>query len=148
MRLPRPADERPRSARASPALDRQAPAHSGAGRRLGASRRRERDEHRRPASAGRARAGTPARPRQPAQLRSIKRTLLMPTMRLPNIAHTSRPWGIHELTRDFRLEDVWALPTAGDRYDFARPVRLIASGDRPGLFPRRAHAVGDPVKAR
>jgi hypothetical protein len=27
-------------------------------------------------------------------------------MRLPNTAHTSRPWRIHELTRDFRLEDV------------------------------------------
>src|SRR5215213_5937666 len=53
MRLPRPADGRPRSARASPALDRQAPAHRGAGRLLGASPRRERDEHRRPAGAGR-----------------------------------------------------------------------------------------------
>ena len=53
----------------------------------------------------------------------------MPTMRLSNIAHTSRPWRIHELTRDFRLEDVWALPTAGDQHDFARLVRLIASGD-------------------
>ena len=31
-------------------------------------------------------------------------------MRLPNTAHTSRPWRIHELTDDFRLEDVWALP--------------------------------------
>src|SRR5918995_1857264 len=29
-------------------------------------------------------------------------------MRLPNTAHTSRPWRIHELTPDFRLEDVWA----------------------------------------
>ena len=27
-------------------------------------------------------------------------------MRLPNSAHTSRPWRIHELTPDFRLEDV------------------------------------------
>ena len=32
---------------------------------------------------------------------------------LPDTAHTSRPWRIHELTRDFRLEDVWALPTPG-----------------------------------
>src|SRR5215217_2803320 len=53
MRLPRPADGRQGSARASPALDRQAPAHRGAGRLLGASPRRERDEHRRPAGAGR-----------------------------------------------------------------------------------------------
>jgi hypothetical protein len=50
-------------------------------------------------------------------------------MRLPNTAHTTRPWRIHELTRDFRLEDVWALPTAGGQHDFARLVQLIASGD-------------------
>jgi Protein of unknown function (DUF2867) len=48
-------------------------------------------------------------------------------MRLPNTAHTSRPWRIHELTRDFRLEDVWALPTPGGPDDFPRLVRLIAS---------------------
>jgi hypothetical protein len=30
--------------------------------------------------------------------------------RLPNSAHTSRPWRIHEITSDFRLEDVWTLP--------------------------------------
>jgi hypothetical protein len=29
-------------------------------------------------------------------------------MKLPNTAHTSRPWRIHELTPDFRVEDVWA----------------------------------------
>ena len=34
-------------------------------------------------------------------------------MRLPNSAHLARPWRIHELTPDFRLEDVWALPTPG-----------------------------------
>ena len=50
-------------------------------------------------------------------------------MRLPNTAHTSRPWRIHELTRDFRLEDVWALPTPGGPDDFPRLVRLIASGN-------------------
>ncbi len=50
-------------------------------------------------------------------------------MRLPNTAHTSRPWRIHELTRDFRLEDVWALPTPGGPDDFPRLVRLIASLD-------------------
>ena len=50
-------------------------------------------------------------------------------MRLPNTAHTSRPWRIHELTRDFRLEDVWALPTPGGPGDFPRLVQLIASGD-------------------
>ena len=50
-------------------------------------------------------------------------------MGLPDTAHTSRPWRIHELTRDFRLEDVWALPTPGGPDDFPRLVRLIASGD-------------------
>ncbi len=48
-------------------------------------------------------------------------------MRLPNAAHTSRPWRIHELTSDFRLEDVWALPTPGGPDDLPRLVRLIAS---------------------
>jgi hypothetical protein len=43
-------------------------------------------------------------------------------MRLPNTAHTSGPWRIHELTRDFRLEDVWALPTPGGPDDFPRLV--------------------------
>ncbi len=50
-------------------------------------------------------------------------------MRLPNTAHTSRPWRIHEVTRDFRLEDVWALPTPGGPDDFPRLVELMASGD-------------------
>jgi hypothetical protein len=36
-------------------------------------------------------------------------------MRLPNSVHTSRPWRIHELTRDFRLEDVWELPGSAAR---------------------------------
>jgi hypothetical protein len=50
-------------------------------------------------------------------------------MRLPNTAHTSRPWRIHELTRDFRLEDVWALPTPGGPDDFPRLVQMMASSD-------------------
>jgi hypothetical protein len=50
-------------------------------------------------------------------------------LRLPNSAHTSRPWRIHELTHDFRLEDVWALPTPGGPDDFPRLVELVASFD-------------------
>jgi hypothetical protein len=50
-------------------------------------------------------------------------------MRLPNTAHTSRPWRIHELTGDFRVEDVWALPTPGSPDDFPLLVRQFASGD-------------------
>ncbi len=50
-------------------------------------------------------------------------------MRLPSAAHTSRPWRIHELTADFRLEDVWALPTPGGPDDFPRLVAAMAAGD-------------------
>ena len=50
-------------------------------------------------------------------------------MRLPNSAHTSRPWRIHELAYDFRLEDVWSLPTGGGPHDFPRLVRLATSLD-------------------
>lgn len=34
-------------------------------------------------------------------------------MKLPAAAHTDQPWRIHELTRDFRLEDVWSFRTPG-----------------------------------
>ena len=54
-------------------------------------------------------------------------------MRLPNAAHTSRPWRIHELTRDFRLEDVWALPTPGGPDDLARLVEWFTT-PREGPF--------------
>ncbi len=50
-------------------------------------------------------------------------------MRLPDAAHVSRPWRIHELTRDFHLEDVWALPTHGGPEDFSRLVRVFTSFD-------------------
>ncbi|HEX2372108.1 MAG TPA: DUF2867 domain-containing protein, partial [Solirubrobacterales bacterium] len=62
-------------------------------------------------------------------------------MRLPNTAHTSRSWRIHELTRDFRLEDVWALPTAGGSNDFPRLVERIASGDPSRSSSRAARAL-------
>ena len=48
-------------------------------------------------------------------------------MRLPNTAHTSRPWRVHELTRDFELEDVWELPTPGGPDDLARLVQWVAT---------------------
>src|SRR5947209_6540446 len=51
------------------------------------------------------------------------------TMRLPDTAHTSRPWKIHELAPDFRLEDVWALPTPGGPDDFPLLVQQAASLD-------------------
>ena len=48
-------------------------------------------------------------------------------MKLPNSEHFSRPWRIHDLTPDFRLEDVWALPTPGGRDDFPRLVQMVAT---------------------
>jgi hypothetical protein len=62
-------------------------------------------------------------------------------MRLPNAAHTSRPWRIHELTHDFRLEDVWALPTPGGPDDFPRLVQLMAAGDPSQGSSRAAGAL-------
>jgi hypothetical protein len=50
-------------------------------------------------------------------------------MKLSDTAHTSRPWRIHELTPDFRLEDVWALPTPGGPGDFPRLVDQMTSFD-------------------
>jgi len=58
-------------------------------------------------------------------------------MRLPDSAHTSRPWRIHEIAPDFRVEDVWALMTPGGRDDFPRLVQGFASGD-PSRSPSRA----------
>ncbi len=58
-------------------------------------------------------------------------------MRLPTSAHTSRPWRIHALTRDFRVEDVWALPTPGRRDDFPLLVEGLAGGDPATQSPSR-----------
>ena len=60
-------------------------------------------------------------------------------MRLPATAHTSRPWRIHELTPDFRVEDVWALPTPGGRDDLPRLV---------SQFAERNFAAGAPLQVR
>ena len=62
-------------------------------------------------------------------------------MRLPNSAHTSRPWRIRELTRDFRLEDVWALPEGGGPDDFPRLVQMIASRDPSQSSSRAVRAL-------
>jgi hypothetical protein len=50
-------------------------------------------------------------------------------MRLPNSAHESRPWRIREITPDFILEDVWALPTSGGAEDFEALLELMAASD-------------------
>jgi hypothetical protein len=56
-------------------------------------------------------------------------------MRLPRTAHTSRPWRVHEITEDFELEDVWALPTPGGPDDLARLVQWFRSGEGDDEFP-------------
>jgi hypothetical protein len=50
-------------------------------------------------------------------------------MRIPNAAHESRPWRIREITSDFELEDVWALPAAGKAEDFPALLELLAHSD-------------------
>jgi hypothetical protein len=52
----------------------------------------------------------------------------------------SRPWRIHEITRDFEVEDVWALPTPGGPDDFHLLVEEFAAGDpsQSGSAPVRA----------
>jgi len=62
-------------------------------------------------------------------------------MRLPHVAHTSRPWRIHELTYDFEVEDVWALPTPGGPDDFPRLVQLMTSLDPSRGSSRAARAL-------
>ena len=58
-------------------------------------------------------------------------------MRLPNSAHTSRPWRIHEIAPDFRVEDVWALPTPGEKDDLHLLVEGIAASDPATQSPSR-----------
>ena len=50
-------------------------------------------------------------------------------MKLADSEHTSRPWRIHELTRDFRLEDVWELRAPGRVDDFEQLVAGFAAED-------------------
>jgi hypothetical protein len=62
-------------------------------------------------------------------------------MRLPNTAHSSRPWRIHEIAPDFEVEDVWALPTPGGPDDFPRLLRLGSTND-PSEVNARGKFVG------
>lgn len=52
------------------------------------------------------------------------------SMRLPNTAHTSRPWRIREIAPDFTLEDVWTLPAVnGGTEDFQTAIEMAVSFD-------------------
>jgi hypothetical protein len=65
-------------------------------------------------------------------------------MRLSTSAHTDRPWRIHEIAPDFRVEDVWALPTPGGRDDFLALVHAVAAHDlttQPSPLVRALFAV-------
>jgi hypothetical protein len=62
-------------------------------------------------------------------------------MKLPDSEHTSRPWRIHELTEDFTLLDVWALPTPGGPTDFPRLVQLWSSFDPTAISSRSVRAL-------
>jgi hypothetical protein len=62
-------------------------------------------------------------------------------MRLPDSAHTSRPWRIHEIAPDFRVEDVWALATPGGPDDFPRLVQRFAAGDPSRSSSRAGRAL-------
>jgi hypothetical protein len=48
---------------------------------------------------------------------------------LDTAEHTARPWRIHEIAKDFRVLDVWALPTPGGPDDFPQLVRLMTTFD-------------------
>jgi hypothetical protein len=50
-------------------------------------------------------------------------------MRLPTTAHTTQPWRIHEVAGEFRVEDVWALPTPGGPDDFPLLADMVATTD-------------------
>ncbi|MEU4393133.1 DUF2867 domain-containing protein [Kribbella sp. NPDC023855] len=56
-------------------------------------------------------------------------------MKLPRSSHTDKPWRIHELTPDFTVEDVWALPTPGGPDDFPRLLENFGSGNFPEGAP-------------
>jgi hypothetical protein len=49
--------------------------------------------------------------------------------KLPESAHTSCPWRIHELTRDFRLEDVWQIRAPGRPDDRETAAEVLTSLD-------------------
>jgi hypothetical protein len=62
-------------------------------------------------------------------------------MPLPHAAHLSRPWRIHEIVPDFRLEDVWALPTPGRVDEFPILVEGFTSADPAKILTGAAGAL-------
>ena len=62
-------------------------------------------------------------------------------VKLPKAAHTSQDWRIDEIVPDFRLEDVWALPTPGGPDEFPLLVHGLASADPAKSLPLVARAL-------
>ena len=62
-------------------------------------------------------------------------------MPLPHAAHLTRPWRIHEIVPDFRLEDVWLLPTPGRADEFPILVEGFASADPAEALSGAARAL-------
>jgi hypothetical protein len=56
-------------------------------------------------------------------------------MRLPLTDHTAKPWRIHELTPDFTVEDVWALPTPGGPGELPRLLAQFGGDAFPAGAP-------------
>ncbi|MEU2394639.1 DUF2867 domain-containing protein [Streptomyces sp. NPDC007369] len=65
----------------------------------------------------------------------------MKKMKMPRTAHTSRPWRIHDVARDFRVEDVWALPTPGGPGDLPLLVDWFTEDDGPNPFSGAARVL-------
>ncbi|MEV8003317.1 DUF2867 domain-containing protein, partial [Streptomyces parvus] len=56
--------------------------------------------------------------------------------RLPDHVHTERPWRVHELTGDFRVEDVWAVRTPGaGPDDFPTLLAAMRASAGPAKHP-------------
>jgi Protein of unknown function (DUF2867) len=62
-------------------------------------------------------------------------------MRLPKTAHTSRPWRVHEIAKDFELEDVWRLPTPGGPDDLPRLVEWFTTPSQDPFLVRALFAL-------
>jgi hypothetical protein len=62
-------------------------------------------------------------------------------MQLSHAAHLSQPWRIHEIVPDFRLEDVWALPTPGRVDEFPTLVEGFAAADPANSLPGAGRAL-------
>ena len=62
-------------------------------------------------------------------------------IRLPDSAHTARPWRIHEIAPDFEVEDVWGMPVALGPDDFPRIIEVMAGFDTDRSSSRTVRAL-------